>query len=82
MATSLHAHYDEIDQILGTWAVSCPHVVVARDGGGSSAADVDVAAFEEWVIERKARIRERAGTTGQNQGQERQVQRKDDFHIC
>ncbi len=40
MATSLHAHYEEIDQILGTRAASCPHVVVESGGGGSSAADV------------------------------------------
>ena len=68
MAASLHAHYEEIDQILGTQAASCPRIVVESGGGGSSAADVDVPAFGERVSEREARMRERAGARGQDQG--------------
>ena len=30
MAT-LHVHYEEIDQILGSLAASCPHIVVEGD---------------------------------------------------
>ena len=68
MATSLHAHYAEIDQILGTQAASCPHVVMRNGGGGSSTADVGVPAFEECASEREDRMRERAGARGQDQG--------------
>ena len=32
---------EEVDQILGTQASSCPHVVVESRGGGSSLADVE-----------------------------------------
>ena len=59
MATSLHAYYEEIDQILGAQAPSHPHVVVESVGVGSSVADVDVPAFEERASEREARMRER-----------------------
>ena len=54
MATSLHAHYAEIDQILGTQAASCPHVVMRNGGDGSSAADDVVPAFEKCVSKREA----------------------------
>ena len=59
-----HAYYEEIDQILGTRAALCPHVVVESGGGGSSAAVVDAPDFEELVSERGARMRERAGARG------------------
>ena len=55
---------EEIDPILRTWAASCPH----WGGGRSSAADVDVPAFEERGSKREAKTRERAGARGQDQG--------------
>ena len=59
---------EEIDQILGTRAASCLPVVVASGGGGYSAADVDLPAFEEHASEMEARMRERAGARGQDHG--------------
>ena len=58
MATSLHTHYEKIDQILETRAALCPPVVVESGGGGASAADVDVPAFVEYASEREARMRQ------------------------
>ena len=47
--------YEEIDQILGTQAVSCPPVVV-EGGEGVSSANVDVPAFEEHVSNRERKL--------------------------
>ena len=72
MATSLamqvnHVLYEEIDQIFGTLSASCLPVVVESGGGGFSAADVDIPAFEKCANERETRMRERAGARGQDQ---------------
>ena len=54
-----HAHYmEEIDQILGARAASCPLVVVESGEDESLAADVDVSACEEHASVREARMRE------------------------
>ena len=73
MVTSLHAHYEETDQILGT--ASCSHVAES-EGGGSSAADINVPAFEECKGGQNERELEL-----EDQGYGRQVQRTNDFSV-
>ena len=65
MATSLHAHYEEIDQIPRTLAALCPHVVEEVDPQQLMLMSLLLRSVQ---VRGGQNERERDGARGQDQG--------------